>query len=93
MKNIIYGAMTIVALIGLNVIIYVQAENNKQLIYDLNVSQTAFKIQSGNVKRLNQRIEELQTANGCLLKAMDKPTVTKAIKSTPLPKIITKETK
>jgi len=27
-------------------IIKVQADNNKRLIYDLNVSQTAFKIQS-----------------------------------------------
>ena len=27
-------------------IIKVQADNNKHLIYDLNVSQTAFKIQS-----------------------------------------------
>ena len=28
-------------------IIKVQADNNKRLIYDLNVTQTAFKIQSG----------------------------------------------
>ena len=30
-------------------VIKVQAENNKQLIYDLNVTQTAFKIQSSQI--------------------------------------------
>ena len=33
------------------VIIYLQAENNKQLMYDLNVSQTAFKIQSNQIAK------------------------------------------
>lgn len=37
-------------------IVYVQAENNKQLIYDLNVSQTAFKIQKANYERLESQI-------------------------------------
>ena len=32
-------------------VIYTQAENNKQLIYDLNVSQTAFKIQSNQIAK------------------------------------------
>lgn len=31
------------------VVIYVQAENNQQLIYDLNVSKTAFMIQSAQI--------------------------------------------
>ena len=37
----------IVAIVGTQSwIIKVQADNNKQLMYDLNVSKTAFKIQS-----------------------------------------------
>jgi hypothetical protein len=30
-------------------VIYIQAENNKQLIYDLNVTQTAFDIQTSKI--------------------------------------------
>lgn len=40
--------VTVIATQGF--IIKVQADNNKQLIYDLNVSQTAFKIQQQQFK-------------------------------------------
>lgn len=79
----------LVAIVGLLFsIIYVQAENNNHLVYDLNVSQTAFNISKANAKKIYARNVELETANSCLLKAMDKETSVKAIKSTPLPNMI-----
>lgn len=39
-------------------IIFYQAKNNKQLIYDLNISQTALLIQKAKYDELNQQIAE-----------------------------------
>ena len=39
-------------------IIFYQAQNNKQLIYDLNISQTALLIQKAKYDELNQQIAE-----------------------------------
>jgi len=50
-ENIITAILffSIVANIIFVAIIYAQAKNNKQLIWDLNVSQTAFKIQQNEI--------------------------------------------
>jgi len=44
---VVFYAIVSTVLCGL--IIYAQAKNNKQLIYDLNCSQTAFKIQQNEI--------------------------------------------
>lgn len=61
---------------------------NQQLTYNLNVSQTAFKIQSESVKRLSHRVDELKTANTALMIELDKKGCIRAINNTPLPKMI-----
>jgi len=69
-------------------IIKIQANNNKQLIYDLNVSQTAFKIQSETFKRVSLDNQMLRQANECLIKYSYRDRCITAIKNTPLPPLV-----
>lgn len=59
-------------------------KENTQLTYDINVSQTAFMIQSSNINRVMKENKSLRQANDCLIKYK----CTIAIKRTPLPPLI-----
>ena len=68
----------------------VQDDIISQQQYDLNVLQTAFKIQSATLKRVNLDDQMLRQANECLIKYSYRDRCITAIKATPLPKMITK---
>jgi len=90
LKENILAIVVFYAIVSTPMYIYalvVQDEIIGQREWDLNVSQTAFKIQSESVKRLKYRIEELQSANTALMQVLDKKGCIKAIKNTPLPKM------
>lgn len=81
-------ATVILSQLGIMFIIYIQADNNKQLMHDINVTQTAFAISQANYKRLAERNEELGNANECLIKYSNRDSCITAIKHTPLPKLV-----
>lgn len=64
------------------------ASENNRLTYDLNVSQTAFKIQSSVVKKVTEENKGLRKANDCLIKYSHRDRCITAIKHTPLPPLV-----
>lgn len=76
-------------ILGLSMII-MQDDIIDQKIYDINVSQTAFKIQSATLKRVSLDNQMLRQANECLIKYSYRDKCITAIKHTPLPKMIIK---
>lgn len=76
------------SVVSMAVIIYAQAQNNKQLIHELNVRNATFIIQKANIERLQEDNDNLRQANECLIKYSYRDRCITAIKHTPLPKLV-----
>lgn len=66
-------------------IVYMQDSIIVQREYDLNVSQTAFKIQKSTLERVADENQMLRQANECLITYSYRDRCITAIKHTPLP--------